>query len=174
MTDSITIERIKLLHPKLRNEVTDLYLNKIIPALKGTATFRIAYTLRTFAEQAELYAQGRTKLFDAQGNRLGQITKANAGQSFHNYGLALDFVLITSIAGKSGASWDTAKDFDGDGIADWMEVVNIFKNAGWTWGGDFKSFKDKPHVEKTFGLTWQQCFNLHGAGKVDSNGYIII
>lgn len=170
MIDQITIERIKLLHPLLRQEVTDLYVKSIVPALTGSAICRFAYTLRTFAEQDALYAQGRTILFDSQGNRLGQVTKAKAGQSFHNYGLALDFVLID---GKK-ASWDTIKDFDGDSVADWMEVVNLFKQSGWTWGGDFKSIKDKPHVEKTFGLTWQQCLDKYNSKQIDKDGYIII
>jgi len=45
------------------------------------------------------------------------------------------------------------KDFDGDKIADWMEVVKVFKDAGWEWGGDWKKFKDGPHFQKTFGHT---------------------
>ena len=37
-----------------------------------------------------------------------------------------------------------------------MQVTNYFKSKGWTWGGDWTSFKDAPHFEKNFGLTWQQ------------------
>lgn len=169
MIDTITLQRIDLLHPKVRDEVRLIYIEKIVPALTGNTFCRFAYTLRTFAEQRDLYAQGRTKLFDEQGKRLGIVTKANAGSSFHNYGLALDIVLIS---GKH-ASWDIVKDFDNDGISDWMEVVKIFKSEGWIWGGDFKKFKDYPHFEKTFGLTWQTCFDLYTAGKKDENNYII-
>jgi peptidoglycan L-alanyl-D-glutamate endopeptidase CwlK len=39
------------------------------------------------------------------------------------------------------------RDFDKDGIADWMEVTNLFKSRGWEWGGDWKSFKDNPHFQ---------------------------
>lgn len=170
MIDNITLRRIELLHPKLREETKKIYLNQIVPSLTGKAMCRFAYTLRTFTEQNALYSQGRTKLFDINGNRLGIVTKAKAGQSFHNYGLAIDIVLIQ---GKH-ASWDTVKDFDGDGIADWMEVIDIFRNNGWTWGGNFKGVKDTPHVEKTFGLTWQDCLEIRNSGKIDSEGYIII
>ena len=171
MIDQITLKRIELLHPRLRLETKDLYLNKIVPALTGRAMCRFAYTLRTFQEQDELYAQGRTKMFDNSGNRLGIVTKAKGGQSIHNYGLALDIVLI--IDGKT-ASWDIKKDFDADQKSDWMEVVNIFKNAGWSWGGDWESFKDYPHFEKTFGLTWRNCLDKYYADLLDNNGYIIL
>jgi len=151
--DNVTLQRIQLLHPKLRTEVEKMYTNQIVPALTGRAFCRFAYTLRTFAEQDALYAQGRTKLFDSNGNRLGVVTKAKGGQSIHNYGLALDIVLIKD---NKTASWEDNVDFDRDGKADWMEVVNILKANGWEWGGDWKSFKDKPHFQKTFGYTWQQ------------------
>lgn len=153
MKDLVTLQRIQLLHPKIRTEVEQMYTNQIVPALTGRAICRFAYTLRTFAEQDALYAQGRTRLYDANGNRLGVVTKAKGGQSIHNYGLALDIVLIKD---NKTASWEDNVDFDKDGKADWMEVVNILKANGWEWGGDWRSFKDKPHFQKTFGYTWQQ------------------
>ncbi|MDA7028670.1 M15 family metallopeptidase, partial [Bacillus sp. CLL-7-23] len=44
---------------------------------------------RSFAEQNKLYAKGRT----ASGKI---VTNAKAGQSNHNYGLAVDYVLLSS------------------------------------------------------------------------------
>ena len=149
--DQITIDRISLLHPKIREEVEDIYTSQIAPALTGNSFCRFAYTLRTFAEQNDMYAQGRTRLFDTNGKRLGKITNCKGGQSYHQYGVALDIVLIDRI----NASWNISVDYDGDGKADWMEVVEIFKNNGWTWGGGFKTFKDFPHFEKTFGYNWR-------------------
>ena len=159
--DTVTLQRIQLLHPKVRTEVDNIYKNQIVPALTGRAICRFAYTLRTFAEQDVLYAQGRTRLFDSKGNRLGIVTKAKGGQSIHNFGLALDIVLIKD---NKTASWEDNVDFDKDGKADWLEVVDIMKSNGWTWGGDWKSFKDKPHFEKTFGYTWQQLLAKHNTG----------
>lgn len=146
MQDKATLERIKLLHPALREEVTEIY-NEICEALKGKAICRFAYTLRTYAEQAELYAQGRTK----PGKK---VTQAGPGQSYHNFGLAVDIVLLKDTNGDGTfetASWETNVDFDGDGVADWQEIVKIFKQHGWVWGGDWK-FTDMPHFEKTFGI----------------------
>lgn len=153
MIDKITLDRIQLMHPKVRAEVEHMYKAQIVPALSGRAMCRFAYTLRTFEEQNALYAQGRTRLFDANGKRLGKITNARGGQSIHNYGLAFDIVLLID-SNKDGsfesASYNTIMDYDKDSRADWMEVVNICKANGWSWGGDWKSFKDAPHFEKTF------------------------
>lgn len=156
--DTITIQRIQLLHPAIRTEVENIYRNEVVPALAGRAICRFAYTLRTFAEQDALFAQGRTRLFDANGRRLGVVTQAKGGQSIHNYGLAFDIVLLEDKDNNGtfeSASWDTVKDFDGDKKSDWMEVVSIFKKHGYTWGGDWTRFKDRPHFEKPFGNTWR-------------------
>jgi len=164
MSDKVTLDRIQLLHPKVRDEVKNIYLNEIIPSLSGKAICRFAYTLRTFAEQDALYAQGRTKLYDANGKKLGIVTKAKGGQSIHNFGLALDIVLLKDTNGDGtfdSASWEDTIDFDKDGRADWMEIVSILKRNGWIWGGDWKSFKDKPHFEKTFGHTWRTLLPKH-------------
>ena len=166
--DKLTIERIQLLHPKLRKEAAEIYA-EICAALTGRAMCRFSYTLRTFAEQDKLYAKGRT----APG---GIVTKARGGLSYHNYGLAIDIVLIIDADGDGKhekAAWDMRTDFDGDGRADWMEVVQIFKSYGWTWGGDWK-FADGPHFEKTFGYSVRQLLNLHKLQKVAPGGYVKI
>jgi peptidoglycan L-alanyl-D-glutamate endopeptidase CwlK len=148
--DKITLERIQLLHPKLREEGLKIY-TEICTALTGKAMCRFAYTIRTFAEQDALfYAKP-------------QVTKAKGGQSYHNYGLATDIVLIVDKDGDGkyeSASWDVKSDFDGDGKSDWQEVVAIFKRYGWEWGGDWK-FYDAPHFQKTLGYSIAQLQELH-------------
>ena len=168
MEDKNTLDRINLLHPKLREDALNAY-KEICSALTGSAICRFSYTLRTFAEQDALYAQGRSKP--------GKIvTKAKGGQSYHNYGLAIDIVLLTD-ADKNGsfetASWDNKKDFDKDGQSDWMEIVAIFKRYGFEWGGDWK-FTDTPHFQKTFGKSINELLDLHKKNKVDKNGFVLI
>lgn len=160
--DPITVSRILQIHPKLRSELTEIY-TQICMALTGRAFCRFAYVLRTFDEQNKLYAQGRTMPGKV-------VTNAKAGQSYHNYGLAVDIVLI--IDGKE-ASWSTTEDFDRDGIADWMEIVKIFKQYGWEWGGDWH-FKDLPHFQKTLGKSIAELTKLHSTGRVDENKYVLI
>jgi len=157
MKDQVTLDRIKLIHPKLRDEVYEIY-DEICEALKGRAFCRFSYTLRTFAEQDILF------------KKVPKVTNAKGGMSYHNYGLAIDIVLI--IDGKS-ASWEIKKDFDSDGKADWMEVVAIFKSFGWEWGGDW-GFVDNPHFQKTLGYSVRQLLALHQGGKVDEHGFVKI
>lgn len=150
------------MHPKVKDEVTSI-VSEVDKALTGKGKFIITQGLRSFAESDSLYAQGRTK----PGNI---VTNAKAGQSIHNYGLAFDFVI--SVGGI--AKWDTKTDWDEDKQSDWMEVVNIFKSHGWSWGGDWKSLKDYPHLEKTFGNTWQTLLDKKNKGQIDKDGYVLV
>jgi peptidoglycan L-alanyl-D-glutamate endopeptidase CwlK len=146
--DALTLQRIELLHPSVRQEAKEIY-EEICERLNGRVLCRFAFTLRTFAEQDALYAQGRT-------TKGVKVTNAKGGQSWHNYGLAIDIVMLhdkDDNGTNETASWDNKIDFDGDGVADWLEVVYVFKLYGWEWGGDWTSFKDTPHFQKTFGLT---------------------
>src|SRR5258705_592795 len=87
----------------------------------------VTSTLRSFEEQAELFAIDRVKL--------GKIvTNDKAGESWHNFGLAFDVVPLVN--GK--AIWDSPF---------WKRIGDLGKQIELTWGGDFKSFKDKPHFE---------------------------
>ena len=146
----INQNRINTLHPKVREEVTKI-INECDLILTGRAKIRIAQALRTEKEQNDLYAQGRTK----PGKK---VTNAKFGQSFHCFGLAVDFVLI--IDGKE-ASWDMTKDWDGDHTNHWQEIVNVYVKYGWEWGGNLISLKDFPHFQKVFGYTWQQLLMKH-------------
>lgn len=119
---------------------------------------RFTHTLRSFSEQEDLYALGRTKLVDKKGKKALKVTNAAPGESMHNYGLAFDIALLLDLDGNGTfeiASWDTKLDTDNDLTADWTEVANHFKHLGWTWGGDWKNFRDYPHFEKSFGYTWR-------------------
>lgn len=177
--DLITIERIQKAHPILRATLLEQY-KKANKLLGKNVRLRFSYVLRTFQEQNHLYALGRTEVNPdgkSKSKPLGNIvTNSKGGQSIHNYGLAFDIVLLID-KNNDGifetATWDTIKDFDGDKVSDWMEVVNYFKSQGWQWGGDWKSFKDTPHFQYDFGLTWRQLKERIDVGKtITDNGIV--
>lgn len=103
----------------------------------------ITQDFRSIEEQDALYEKGRS----TAGNI---VTNAKGGESYHNFGLAIDFALL-SIDGQ--IIWDMKYDGNGNGRADWMEVVDIAKDLGFEWGGDWKQFKDYPHFQMDFGLS---------------------
>lgn len=98
---------------------------------------------RSYKEQNRLFAQGRT--IDGP-----VVTQAQGGQSYHNFGLAIDFAIWTP---DGRLIWDTGYDGNGNGKSDWFEVADIAKELGFDWGGDWQGFKDYPHLQMTFGLS---------------------
>lgn len=144
MRDKISEHRAALLHPAIRDEVKTL-IEQAEARFPPEFKIRIVQGLRTIEEQDALYAQGRTK----PGKK---VTNARGGSSFHNYGLAIDFAILYG----TELSWDIMADKDKDGVKDWEEVVRVFKEAGYEYGGDWVSIRDYPHLQKSFGYTWQQ------------------
>lgn len=165
--DKVTLQRIETLHPLVREEVKQI-IKECDEALTGKAKVRVTHGLRTFKQQADLYSLGRTR----PGKK---VTNAKPGQSIHNYGFAVDICMM--IDGKV-ASWDTAKDWDNDQVADWYECVKIFAQHGWDWGGSWTKFKDLSHFEKRMIPTnkgaikssWRTLAKM----KQDKSGYVII
>ena len=89
--------------------------------------FFITDGFRSMAEQTALYAQGRTKA--------GKIvTNAKAGQSPHNFGLAVDMAFQK----------DGALSYSPDLYA---KIYPIAKKLGFELGAEWSGFTDKPHFE---------------------------
>lgn len=101
---------------------------------------------RSAEDQDRLYEKGRSM----EGNI---VTHAKGGESYHNFGLAIDFAIKLP---SGNVIWDMQYDGNGNGAADWMEVVEMAKVLGFEWGGDWAGFKDYPHLEMNFGLTIAQ------------------
>ena len=157
--DAYTKQRIEKLHPSVREDAVKI-VSECDAALTGRAKIRITQGLRTFEEQEALYALGRTK----PGKK---VTNAKGGESIHNYGFAVDVCLVID---GTAVSWDTAKDWDNDQIADWYECVKIFAKYGWDWGGNWKKFKDLPHFDKKGFNDWKKLAKM----KKDKNNYILL
>jgi peptidoglycan L-alanyl-D-glutamate endopeptidase CwlK len=111
---------------------------------------QISAGYRSMEEQAKLYGQGRLGyIYDGKNYSdlsKPRVTNAKPGQSYHNYGLAVDYFIVSD-DGKN-AIWTVD--------AKWRRVAAIGKSLGFAWGGDWSSFKDYPHLDMTGGLTYSQ------------------
>jgi LysM repeat protein len=146
-TAQLNEQRLAQVHPILAargRSMSDLC------AYAGT-TLLVTQGLRTWAEQDVLFAKGRT--VPPIGKR-HIVTNAKGGQSYHNFGLAFDIVVLDSV-GK--ADWDTNH-------PGWQQAAAIGKSVGLEWGGNWKNFKDMPHFQYTGGLSLAECRRLFPAG----------
>ncbi len=106
----------------------------VAKALEQGIDILITCGFRSNEEQTRLYNQGRT----TPGNI---VTYAKAGESYHNYGLAIDFVPVDE---NGNTLWSPLSTF--------TTVGEIGERCGFEWGGRWKR-KDRPHIEMTFGLS---------------------
>lgn len=102
-----------------------------------------AESFRSMTDQARIFGQGRNS-YIYKGKQYGNpskpiVSNAMPGQSNHNYGIALDAFQTDS--NGNGAYWTVDSKF--------KRFVAIAKSKGFTWGGDWKSFPDYPHIQYT-------------------------
>lgn len=119
------ITDLNSLHPYFRDQVF-----KLISKCKSKGIeLAIVETYRTHAKQHEYKTMG------------GDYTTAKAGQSRHQYGLAVDVVPIV----KSKPVWNSA--------SLWRKIGATGEKLGMRWGGRWRNPYDPGHFEWTGGLT---------------------
>jgi len=77
-------------------------------------------------------------------------------KSYHIIGQALDFVPVDS---KGNTLWN------GYGSSNIQKAIKYAKQLGFEWGGDWKSFVDKPHLQFNF-----RGYGTDTFGKIKVNG----
>jgi peptidoglycan LD-endopeptidase CwlK len=114
---------LNTLHPYVRVKV-----QRLMEAMSDAGfPCTIVHAMRSMRTQAELYSQGRTKPGAI-------VTNAKPGQSYHNYGLAVDLLPLVCAKDRNWAPDHQA----------WQVLGALAKAMGFTWGG---AWNDKPHVE---------------------------
>ena len=140
-----TIRDLSALHPAFQPRV------RAWASACAAASLPVLFTetFRSWPVQQAYYARGRSPLerVNALHRMCGlreiteaqnvKITRARAGYSWHNYGLAVDFVPL--VAGKPDWKYDPVNPEDY-----WDEIATLAQAQGMVWG---KSFNDLPHVE---------------------------
>ena len=92
------------------------------------------------------------------------VSDAKGGQSWHNYGLAIDLVMTRDgqeidFANTPAAAALAAAD------ADYAIIVNTMAQFGYTWGGNFPgNFRDVPHFENKRGQLLSDLFAKYEDG----------
>lgn len=100
----------------------------------------ITSTYRDNESQTALYSQGRTPQSIARGEK--KVTNAKAGQSFHNYKVAFDFVPLVN--GK--AQWNS--------IALFTKCGEIAESIRLEWSGRWQGkLREMAHCQYTGGLS---------------------
>lgn len=134
----ISSRKIEHLHPKVQT----MAIRFKEECAAEEIDILITCTWRDNEEQDRLYARGRTVMFE-DGHKVGIVTNAKAGQSLHNYGLALDVVPMRGgkpVWGQTGAD-----------AALWERVGAIAERVGFEWAGRWKRFRELPHLQYTGG-----------------------
>jgi peptidoglycan LD-endopeptidase CwlK len=118
---------IQTLQPKAQRRARQ-FLSEVTAKLGVDGlVFKIISGTRTYGEQNDLFAQGRTKPGAI-------VTRARGGQSNHNFGVAWDIGIF-----KNGEYIPESKLYQNAGA--------IGKGQGLEWGGDWKSIQDEPHFQ---------------------------
>ena len=140
-----SINRMGAVHPSLKEYTIEL----IKRCYSEGIYIQISSGFRSKEDQAYIYGQGRPN-FIWNGKKYGSkgsiISNAAPGTSIHNYGLAIDYFLVTDDGNKS--IWTVNEK--------WKRVAEIAKSMGFEWGGDWTSFKDYSHLQYNKGLSIAQ------------------
>ena len=125
--DIRTESNIQTLHPTAQLKARTFLRDVTAQLATNGLVFKIISCTRTYDEQNQLYAQGRT--------RPGKIvTDARGGYSNHNFGVAWDIGIF-----KNGEYIDESDLYKNAGA--------VGKQQGLEWGGDWESFQDEPHFQ---------------------------
>lgn len=156
--DARSLELLKLIYPDIRTRV--FRFREDVQKITGL-TIRVSQGLRTMAEQAALYAQGRT----APGKI---VTRARAGLSMHHYGLAFDICFV----GQDPYLEAVLKTKGEQAYADlWRSVGKAGQGNGLTWGFDWNGNGvvdgndfDRPHFQLLYGLQFHEIADSYKNG----------
>ena len=137
-----SVKRLGAVHPSLKEYTIELIKRCYNEGIK----VQISSGFRSNEDQAYIYGQGRPNYIwngKVYGSKGSIVSNAPPGTSIHNYGLAIDYFLVSEDGNNS--LW-TVND-------NWKRVATIAKSMGFEWGGDWKNFKDYPHLQYNQGLT---------------------
>lgn len=132
-----SLSRLENIHPKLAATIKCAITD-------SPFDFIVVQGFRTAAYQNELYQQGRTTKGPRVTNCDGYIKKSNHQGKSDGYGYAVDFGIYDPKV-EGNIDWKSVAKYQK--VARHIELVGRKVGIKISWGGDWKSFKDNPHVE---------------------------
>lgn len=123
-----SLARLSQVHPKLKDLTIQLGGQLAIEGID----LHITQGLRSYDEQAQLYAKGRT----VPGSI---VTNAPPGHSWHEFGLAVDVVPFDQ---QGNPDWNPNH-------PNWKRIVELGIKLGLFSGTEFHSICDTPHFQLT-------------------------
>jgi peptidoglycan L-alanyl-D-glutamate endopeptidase CwlK len=122
--DAISEAKLVDLHPKLADLIRQMYAM----LEQENYELHVVQGLRSWSQQDVLYQQGRTTLGPI-------VTEAQAGYSWHNFGLAVDVAPFVGLAPDWNASHPA-----------WQRIFAIGKSLGLVEGACWHK-PDDPHLQ---------------------------
>lgn len=144
--DTISEARLSFVVPALAVKVRQMSV-----ILADEFTFRVTQGLRSWNEQAALYAQGRETLIQVNSMRKAvhwapltefeniRVTNAAPGYSWHNFGMAVDVVPDNIDIPGFQPDWNEAH-------PSWARLIVVGRSVGLVNG---ISWHDEPHFQLT-------------------------
>ncbi len=130
MLDTVSQQRLVLVHPELSRRVTQL-------STLLSFDIRVNQGRRTYPEQDVLWHQGRNQdgTYIDPVHHIGVVTNARGGHSAHNFCYAVDVAPIVN----GVIDWN-GKD------EKWAEVLREAANCDLAEGATWRTFPDEPHL----------------------------
>ena len=127
--DERSLRNLATLHPEVQPRMEAFLKAAKSLAAPRNLDVRIISGTRSYLEQDALYAKGRT----APGP---VVTRARAGYSLHNFGIAIDLGIFSADGKKYHEEHPL-----------YRELGPLGESLGLEWGGRWKSIIDEPHYQ---------------------------
>lgn len=123
MWSAASYARLNDVHPELKRRI--IQLGVVLASLN----LQVTQGMRTWEEQNDLYAQGRSMPGPI-------VTNAQGGYSSHNFGYSVDLVPEEIVPGQP--DWQVSH-------PTWQRLLQVAPSCGLAEGAKWRSFPDNPH-----------------------------
>jgi peptidoglycan L-alanyl-D-glutamate endopeptidase CwlK len=160
--DKATEEKLSSVYPELASRWR-MVAQKMWDAHR--VIIRVTDGLREFEEQLKVWSKGRVKGAGGKwyiSDIKKVVTHAMPGQSYHQYGLAIDSCF-------QGSDPFLEKIDRKDATLLWNAYGRFCKEVGLEWGGEWVGSKnDRPHCQLSYGLNILSLNCLYEEGGIES------